>query len=238
MDTSIDYARLYNQAWLCFVDAHERPLEQAKVSTWEDFRYVLPHFEGTPEEQAGAVERDPSLLNVPAWYRPAMDGIEFRLERYGNSTDDDKMVDVLNDQFGEPTIADHLAKDLHMVAIAAVGLSNVETPSEEVQEWWARRVYVASKALHGRVGRTIERHRPELIPVIRELLKDATEAAPDEGAVPDRVRLAHDVGLGKVGAPTKKIEKKVEYVPPKEPSLDDLGGNDDPARVERAGSRN
>lgn len=238
MSISIDYARLYNQAWLCFADAHQRPLEQASVDNWEDFRYVVPHFEGTPEDHKEALAADETLLNLPQWFRPAVDGIEFRLERYADSNDKDRLVDVLNDQFGEPTVADQLAVDLHLVALAAEGLSRVEDPTDEVAEWWARRVYVATRALNGRVGRVIERHRHELIPVVRDLLKSATEARElaDGGTkpVPTVVQTARDVALGKLPPPNNKPVKKEKYVPLKEPSLDDLT-DDGPTTIRRAG---
>jgi len=232
MDISIDYAQLYKQAWLCFADAHQRPLEQSNVEEWEDFRYVVPFFEGEPEDRKAALADDESLKVLPEWYRPAVDGIEFRLERYAKSDDKDKMVDVLNDQLGEPTVADQLAIDLLLVAQAAEGLSRVEDPSDEVAQWWARRVYVATEALNGRVGRVIERHRHEIIPEIRRLLKDASEPRELEDgtrtSVPEVVTRARNVGLGKEPPPTKKIEKKPVYVPPKEPSLDDLKVEDGP----------
>ena len=236
MEISIDYARLYNQAWLCFADAHQRPLEQAHVVYWEDFRYIVPHFEGTPEERRGALEEDPELKNLPEWYRPAVDGVEFRLERYAESNDNDKLVDVLNDQFGEPTVADQLAVDLHLVALAAEGLSRVNDPSDEAVQWWARRVYVATRALNGRVGRTIDRHRHEMIPVIRELLKEASEPRQLHGGgmstVPEVVLLARDVGLAKVALPAKTVATKEVYVAPTEPTLEELEV-DEPATVIR-----
>jgi len=245
MSTSIDYAALYRGAWLCFVDTHQRPLEQASVQQAEDFIFVLPHFEGAPEERETQLS-DPEIAKLPEWYQPAVDGIEFRLERYADSNQSDKLVDVLNDQFGEPTVADQLAKDIHMVALAAVGLSRVETDDEHLQRkvtmWWARRVYVATRAMNGRAGRALERHRPELIPEIRALLQEATtpRELPDETTttVPDEVVLAKDVALGNAPAPTAKKTVKPTYVPPKEPDLSDLEDELGPTKVERAGDPN
>ena len=242
MATSIDYAALYGGAWLCFVDTHQRPLEQASAETWEDFIYVLPHFEGAPEEHRARLKDDPELEKLPEWYRPAIDGIEFRLERFGESTDEDRLVDVLNDQFGEPTVADQLAKDVHMVAMAAAGLSRVEEPNERVISWWARRVFVATKAMHGRAGRAIERHRPELIPVLRELLREATSPRTlDDGTeveVPEDVLMAREVALGNEPPPTEKKAAKPVYVPPKEPELSDLEEEVGPTVIRRPGNPN
>jgi len=242
MSTSIDYAALYRGAWLCFVDTHQRPLEQASVETWEDFIYVLPHFEGAPEERRAQLEEDPTLEEVPEWYRPAIDGIEYRLERFGESTDNDRLVDVLNDQFGEPTVADQLAKDVHMVALAAAGLARVPEPNERVVNWWARRVFVATKAMHGRAGRAIERHRPELIPVIRDLLREATSPRTlDDGTVvevPEPVLEAREVALGNQPPPTEKKKAEPVYVPPKEPELSDLEDDVGPTEIRRPGNPN
>lgn len=226
MDISIDYAQLYKQAWLCFADAHQRPLEQAHVEHWEDFRYVVPHFEGTPEDRQAALVEDEDLESLPEWYRPAVDGIEFRLERYADSTDEDKLVDVLDDLLGEPTVADQLAVDLYLVAQAAEGLSRVEDPSDEVTQWWARRVYVARRALNGRVGRVIQLHRREMIPVIRDLVSQATEprrlASGGMSTVPEVVLLARDVGLGRVPPPVP-VAAPVEPPTLNEGDIEDAG---------------
>ncbi len=217
IDISIEYAALYQPAWLCFTDAHQLRLEQARVESWEDFRYILPHFEGTPEAHRAALEENKALEDLPAWYRPAVDGIEFRLEHYADSDDKDKLADVLNDLFGDPTVADQLAVDLHLVVLAAEGLSRVEDPNDEVAQWWARRVYVATKALNGPVGRAIDRHRRELIPVFRELLEEATE--PRElpngtcTTIPEVVLTAGKVALGTVPPPNHEPVKKEVFIP-------------------------
>lgn len=245
MSMSVDYAALYRGAWLCFVDVHQRPLEQASVEGPQDFIFVLPHFEGPPEERQ-AQARDPELAKVPEWFRPAVDGIEYRLEAYLVSDQSDKLVDVLNDQFGEPTVTDQLARDLHLVALAAEGLSRAETDDgflqEKVRMWWARRVYVATRAMNGRVGRAIERHRPELVPEIRELLERATSPRSDadgnEIPVPEMVIQARDVGLGAAPPPSVIKAKKAAYVPPKELDFSDLDDDAGSATVQRAGEPN
>jgi AcrR family transcriptional regulator len=133
-----------------------------------------------------------------------------------------------------------------MVALAAVGLSRVDTDDEfmrkKVDNWWARRVFVATRAMNGRAGRALERHRPELIPEIRRLLDEATNPRTlDDGtevAVPEVVLTARDVALGNAPPPTAKVKAKPVYIPPKEPDLSDLEDELGPTKVERAGDPN
>ncbi len=240
IDISIDYAALYQPAWLCFTDAHQLRLEQARVESWEDFRYILPHFEGTPEAHRAALEEHPALEDLPARYRPAVDGIEFRLEHYADSDNEDKLADVLSDLFGDPTMADQLAVDLHLVVLAAEGLSRVEDPNDEVAQWWARRVYVATKALNGPVGRLVDHHRRELIPVFRELLEEATEPRElpngTRTTIPEVVLEARAVALGEIPPPKNKPVKTNDDVQVKD--LDpEVFKDDDKVEVNRTAKR-
>ena len=91
----------------------------------------------------------------------------------------DLLADVLSDIVGESVVADHLVKDVLMEAEAAVGLSRVKNPNPRVINWWARRVYVTATAMHGRIGRLIEQHRPEMVPIINALLDEATRPQPE-----------------------------------------------------------
>ncbi|MEM6929552.1 MAG: hypothetical protein AAF602_21610, partial [Myxococcota bacterium] len=118
-------------------------------------------------------------------------------------------VEVLNDLFGEATIADHLAKDVHMEALAAVGLSRVppddRTPA--LIDAWARRVYFTAWALRNRPGRSIDGHRKELMPDLRALLDEASLVPEDtKWAVPKVVTQARAVGEG--NAPPPKIIRR------------------------------
>ena len=143
------------------------------------------------------------------------------------------MSEVMIDLLGEPTVADHLAQDLLMEAQAAFGLSRVEEPNARVIDWWSRRVYVTAFALNGRTGEIIENHRPELIPVIRELLADATTPVlpPDaeEGDTPEPlpkpVTDALEVGRGDKDfkEATTGVRKNV-ISKPKEPDIEELEG--------------
>jgi len=172
MQVSLDNAQLYRQAWYCFNETNQRPLARAEVATWRDFTFLVHHFEGTPEQRA---QRKSSATRVgPDWYQPAAGGIEYRLEAWSTSLTTDRMAQVVDDLMGPAVVADHLAKDILLEAQAAAGLSRSDTLSEEAVQWWARRVYVAVRAMHGRAGTMIDEHRPELAPQIRALLAEAT----------------------------------------------------------------
>ncbi len=209
-DVSIDHATLYRGAWLCFNEAHQRKLEQDESPTWDDFAYKLEHFEGTPEAMKQASDEDPKRRQFPRWYRDPVGGIEYRIKQF---TEDEQMVDVLHDLFGEATIADHLAKDVHMEALAAVGLSRVP-PAERTPaliDAWARRVYFTSWALRNRPGRSLDAHRQELVPTLRGLLDEATSSP--EGKrwpVPKVIAQARAVGEG--NAPPPRIYRKKRRV--------------------------
>ncbi|HHO49314.1 MAG TPA: serine/threonine-protein phosphatase, partial [Deltaproteobacteria bacterium] len=201
---SIDHATLYRSVWLCFNEAHQRKLEHAVAPKWVDLIYQLPHFDGTPEKKQVALKEHPELKRVPSWYRPAVGGVEYRLEHF---TADEQMDDVMSDLLGEETIADHLAKDVHMEALAAEGLSRVP-PAERtpaLEEAWARRVYITAWALQNRPGRLLDQHRPQLMPELRALLDAATsERVGPDGArwkVPKSVTQARAVAEG-APAPT------------------------------------
>jgi len=192
---------LWRSAWLCFHDAHQRGLERAESRTWAEFASLLEHFEGTPEAMAEATRGDPSRSRQPRWYRAPVGGLEYRLRRFG---EDGSMVDALHDLFGEPTIADHLARDVHLEALAAWALSRVppEDRTPELIDAWARRVYVTAEALEGPPGRSLYAHRPELVPELRRLLDDATSVpAGTNWRVPAEVTRARAVGEGHAPPP-------------------------------------
>lgn len=209
-EVSIDHATLYKSVWLCFNEAHQRKLEHAVAPKWVDLIYQLPHFDGTPEQKQSALADHPELKRVPGWYRPAVGGVEYRLERF---TADEQMDEVMSDLLGDPTVTDHLAKDVHMEALAAEGLSRV--PPEErtpaLEEAWARRVYVTAWALQNRPGRLLDQHRNELMPELRALLEAATSerVGPDgtRWKVPKSVTQARAVAEG-APAPTLRPTSK------------------------------
>jgi len=234
MRMSVDHATLYSQAWFCFNDTHQRPLAERKVRDWQDFVFLIPHLEGPPEDRDEYL--DEKAKKFPRWYQPAVNGIEFRLESWSQSNDKDKMNLVLVDLLGEPTVADHLAKDILLEAYAAEGLARIEDPDQRVIDWWARRVYVVASALNGRIGRLLEAHRPELVPQIREMIERATTAPELTEAqiangetprqIPPVIQQAYEVGIGLQPAPdavkrtTARVRPEI-YEPTDEDLLDD-----------------
>ena len=231
MRMSVDHATLYSQAWFCFNETHQRPLAERTIRDWQDFVFLIPHLEGPPETREQHL--DEKTLEFPEWYQPAVNGIEFRMEYWSNSDNKDKMGMVLSDLLGEPTLADHLAKDLLLEAFAAEGLSRVENPDARVVNWWARRVYVVSSALNGRIGRMLEAHRPELVPQLRamlersikapELTEEQIAAGETPREIPSVVTQAHEVAVGLQPAPDA-VKKATVRVRPAilEPTDEDL----------------
>lgn len=198
MSKSIDHCTLYKSAWLCFNEVHEIPLEQVKSDSWGDLVLHLPHFEGTREEREAEALR-PEYRGMPAWFLPAPDGLEYRLEAW---TNDEQLRDFVGDLFGDQVVADQLAKDIHLEALTAAGLACVP-PSQRhkaLETAWARRVYVLTRALHGTPGALINSQREQLMPVLHGLLHDAVSAYMDEKgrttAVPAEVWEAYQVGRG------------------------------------------
>jgi serine/threonine protein kinase len=179
MTESIDHCTLYRRAWLCFNETHQKPLREVAAETWEDLRLHLFHFEGTREERERLLTDIPELQSQPGWFHPAPNGLEFRLERWSG---DPQMQEVIIDLFGEQTVTDQLALDLHLEGLAAAGLARIppEQRTEAMQKAWARRVYVLASALSGTAGTLIDAHRKDLLPLLQELLSDATRDYVDE----------------------------------------------------------
>jgi serine/threonine protein phosphatase PrpC len=199
MKHSIDHCTLYRTAWLCFNETNQRPLEDVEAKIWEDLVLYIDHFNGSREVREAQVKANAELQRQPSWYHPAPSGIEFRLEAWAN---DPQMQSMVTDLFGEPTVTDQLAKDLHLEALAAAGMACVPPGerSEAMKQAWARRVYVLSRALSGSAGTLINDHRKDLLPVLRDLLADATADYVDTRGrhtpVPAEVKEALEVGLG------------------------------------------
>lgn len=238
MRQSVDYAQLYTQAWSCFNDTHAVPLAASEARTWEDFAFIAHHFEGSPEQRA-QLETE-AAKQLPLWARPAVGGVEYRIEAWAGSNEHDLLIESMADLLGEPKVADDLARDLLLEAYAAAGLSQVEAPNERVIDWWARRVYVLTKAMHGRAGRVVEQHRPDVVHTLRALLLQATTpkvvdptavvASPDganaNDGLPEQVALAQAVALG---APMPNAEQEAAakakasaVARPREPAPSDL----------------
>lgn len=224
MSVSPDYAQLYSQAWLCFMSTHSAPLAAAKITDPERFADLETHFRGWPAPGEPELQWTEEAKRLPLWYRPALDGVEYRLEAWANSDEDDRMIKVMTDLKGAPTITDQLAADLWVEATAAEALSKAEPLTPELEEAWARRVFVVASALEGRIGVLLRTHRPELLPVIEaKLAATTTETAPES------VLTALGVARGEIEEPTTKppAPAPVKVAKPvlKEPDLDGTGPN-------------
>lgn len=229
MKKSIDHCRLYQTAWLCFDESHQRPLETAKANNFADAKYKIPHFEGAPEQVTESLTEEQKRL--PAWFRPAVDGLEYRLQVWNS---DPQMAHFVTDLLGEPKVADVFAKDLHLEALMASGMAcqPVAERTPAMLDAWARRVYIVTRALErDRTGRLLNQHRSELIPVLRDLIKTAT--SPQVGAdgkeipVPEVVLEAYEVGMGTRPEPTGKPAPRPVAPDPgtiEPPIPDDEGG--------------
>jgi hypothetical protein len=204
MSESMDYASLYGDAWQCFNDNHQGWLVRADVRSLSDFAAILVHFEGH-------AATDPAALRIAEWARPARGGIEYRLEAFLNSGEVDLFSDVMLDRLGGPAIAEHLVRDVLLETQAATALAAIPDPDEQVTQWWARRVYMASRAMEGLPGELIAEYRPELWTEVVAQLDLATGGrysradAPAEG-VPERVREAVDVGRGRLPGPAASAQ--------------------------------
>ncbi|MEZ4316055.1 MAG: protein phosphatase 2C domain-containing protein [Myxococcota bacterium] len=202
MATSPDHAKLYDQAWFCFQETDARPLVDADAKDWDQFAELEKHFRGWPEFDESPIEWSKEDERLPMWYRPARGGIEYRLEAWARSNEDDLMREVMVDLKGEATIADDFAADLTVEAAAAVALSQAEARTPDIEEAWARRVYVVSSALKGRVGKLLRTHRPELVPQLEEMLELSITQQGEGPSVPGGIAKAHKVGIGEEPPPT------------------------------------
>lgn len=160
------------------------------------------------EEEDTADTAEPEVANLPQmpdiWQFPAAGGMEYRLALFEVDGDVQGFRDIMLDLLGEAQVADHLAADVLLEATAAASIGRMETPHPEAVQAWARRVYVASRAMTGPVGELIRAHRPEVAGLIEALLFEATggdegllaieEGYPNE-AVPGAVARAQAAGL-------------------------------------------
>ena len=225
MGMSPDHAQLYRPAWGCFRDEHQRKLRSVAVADFEGFSELETHFRGWPEVGDKPIEWSAEEKRLPMWFRPARDGIEFRLEAWANSTEQDEMREVLVDIDGEPTVTDEFAADLLIEAQAALALSRAKR-EPGVEEAWARRVFVVTSALEGRVGKLIKTHRPELVEELEGLLEKATTRQEGGPPIPNQVQVAKKVGAGEQTPPSVRVTQGP--VKPSLPEEPDLGG--DPAK--------
>jgi protein phosphatase len=191
MNASIDYARLYLSAWECYTVRHRDKLQTARLASAGDFSTVLEHFQGAP-----AAVLTPEQAKVPAWRRPATDGIEHRLEHFAASNPEtDMLADVMDDYLGPVTLGAELARDVLIEADAAAAFATAwgepreagrpgAAPLDDAQiEAWARRVYYTTWAMNGTIGSLIRAQQPDQAVAIRETLRKALPGV-DIGAPP------------------------------------------------------
>lgn len=222
MRISPDYAQLYSQAWLCFNSVHAAPLQVARITEPRRFGDLETHFRGWPPPGEPEIDWTDAAKRMPLWFRPALGGVEYRLEAWARSSDDDRMRKVMVDLKGEPTVTDELATDLWVEASAARALSEAEDLTPELEEAWARRVFVIASALEGRIGVLLRTHRPELVPQFEEVIKLVAEGE----NVPRDVTTALKVARGEMDPPhLRKVRPQPTEVQPtlKEPDLDGDG---------------
>jgi protein phosphatase len=205
MLNSVDHASLYAPAWSCFNETYQAKLMTASAATLDDLVRLLPYFEG-PAPDGGS---------IPQWHRLPVDGIEYRLAAYLDSGDRDLLSDVMIDRLGVETVTDQLARDVLLEAQAAAAFATLPQPDEQVQQWWARRVYYAAASMEGSIGRQITEHRPDLLPIINASLRAATlevdprtlaypEAPAGSAVLPEPVRHAWAVSRGLEPLPTER----------------------------------
>lgn len=223
MAYSPDHAALYDTAWGCFDRHDQRVLAGARARTVEEIGTLMRHLEGDPAERP----RNPADEALPAWGRPALDGIEYRMERYAASGEKVPFSTVIQDRIGAPQVADSLAADLALEAQLAAALAAVPEPSPQVVDWWARRVFVTGTALRGPVGEIVGAHRPEVKAQAEAWLAQATTPPPGPdgkpGTLPAPVAAALEASRTGVVAPAPKPGNKgPRPIRPREPTLEEL----------------
>ncbi|MEM6928705.1 MAG: hypothetical protein AAF602_17335 [Myxococcota bacterium] len=190
-EVSPDYAGLVRPVWRCFDETHGRPLSEARVTSQLGMQAVHEHLSG---ERWWHDRRE----RTPYWYRAAQGGLELRLERL---TADPLLQEALLLEFHAPTLADQLARDVHLEALAAVSMSRMAPAERTVEsvDLWARRVFVAQWALRELPGELLGQYRPEVFAAVEALLDEATSLRQVDGEVwpvPAVVRQARAVARG------------------------------------------
>ncbi|MCB9662561.1 MAG: serine/threonine-protein phosphatase [Alphaproteobacteria bacterium] len=189
------------------------------------------------EPDPAATPEAPAMPDLPdIWQIPATGGVEYRLALFELDGDVQGFRDIMVDLLGEPVVADHLASDILLEATAAASVARMEDPTPEALQVWARRVYIASRAMTGPVGELIRANRPEIAGLIEALLFEATGGdegllAIEEGfvneAVPPVVARAQAAGLAGEMPNLDELDALVmgDLPPPSEDGADQAGSS-------------
>jgi protein phosphatase len=215
METSVDYAKHYVEVWReCFDKVHYEPLAGATARSMTEFESLVPHFQGSPSA-------NPDMASIPQWYRPAEDGIEFRLEAYIDSTDDDQFQVAILDLLGPENVADQLMRDLTLEVEAAASLAGLSELPPEQQQWLGRRIHQTVRTLNSPAGELIREHRPEAAEGITAALDAITDGAYSDpelrGDLDPFLKEVIEVALGEAPPPHEKVVRRVRPAPKPEP---------------------
>jgi hypothetical protein len=178
MAISEDHCSLARMVWLCFSEAHSRPLLDQDFHDFGALVPLLVHLEGEPERRA-EYARDLAGIGIPSWSWPAPSGLERRLDAFQW---DRQLQDSVLDLFGAPALTDQLAADLWLEAEIAAALQRLPADQRTpyLEEVWARRVYVVVDALYGKPGELLQAHRQDVYQQLRDLVDQALVDAPEK----------------------------------------------------------
>ena len=140
------------------------------MNSWKEMRALVPHFQGN-----SVVDPTNTSEDNPYWFRAPSGGIEQRLEAWNRSSlGDGLMGDVVRDHFSQEVVATNLANDLLIEASAALALSRVQNPPDEVVHWWARRIYFAGKFWDRPAGQIVRLYQPAGVDSFEQMLNEAS----------------------------------------------------------------
>ena len=168
MKLSIDYASLYSQIWSCYNISHQNHIYSVAMTGVEAYEEDLWRLEG---------DRSTAGYSSTPWAAPAPNGLDHRLEQWSRTEGEHSFPIVMLDLIGPDRAAMDLAGDLAITAEAAAAFARIESPNQKEIQFWARRVFVTSRALSQSPGEMIQEHQPETHNRIEALLDNATYGA-------------------------------------------------------------
>ena len=168
MASSPEYAPLWVELWNCHQDIHQSALD-VQLQGHHQFEEIRMHLEGRPEQPTGK--------KLPYWFLPATSGIERRMDLWEEHVvaGEAKLFDeVVMDAIYADIIAARFHHDLIIESALAIAFSEIEDPSPEQVQDWARRVYIARTHWERRVGEMVREYDSPAYNRVRNLLADAT----------------------------------------------------------------